>query len=279
MVVALPKPLFPATAGGDLPVTPPRAESIPDLSDRVLVLGNGRVVQTIGEAVEYVLHLMTQQIDVAAQRGTNPNEPTSGDGAARSTFYTLLPDQQQREVFLQMAGQMRVWPRLRSLFGAPPYGFLMPQDGGVLRATGIAAGRSNMTHESFQTAASYAQFGTGQLTDELEREYRVIRNDAPAPSDPLPFNLAMHGRAEVMLQCRVPRRNRQLKMEMIKDESLRHRLTFPRPGERITLKQTRRVLVIQGRPQNADTRTILKIRRVVPRSLGAATAALFAIIE
>jgi len=66
---------------------------------------------------------------------------------------------------------------------------------------------------------------------------------------------------------------------MMRDVTQRDQLNFPRPGDRIILKETKRILQIQGkRPDNAVATTLL-VKRVVPRSLGSATAALIAIIS
>ena len=42
--------------------------------------------------------------------------------AARSAFLTLLPPDNSA-FFLQAAQRREMWPRVRSLFGAPPYCF------------------------------------------------------------------------------------------------------------------------------------------------------------
>lgn len=257
----------------------PEAERDVVERDDVLVLRRDKPIRTIGEAMTHINSLMDQQITLAVERGAKPNESISGDAPARNTFYTLLPDPQQRTVFLRLAGQMRAWPRLRPLFGAPPYGFLRPEDGGVMRAAGIAAHRQNMTHEEFQSAASYSQFGAGQLLDELAREYRVIRRQNVYDDDPLPCNFEVRDKPDMLLQVRIRRRSRAKRMEMMQDATLRQTLAFPRAGERIILKETKRILALQGkRPDNA-TRTTLLVKRMVPRGNGASTAALICVMS
>lgn len=247
--------------------------------DDVLVLGTrGKSIRTLGEAVEHLHELMEQQVTKAVDVGAAANTACPGDAAARNTFYTLLPDRQQRMVFLRLAAQMRAWPRLRPLFGAPPYGFLRPEDAGMLRAAGIAPGRSNITHDAVQAAASYTQFGAGQLIDELAREYRVIRRQNVNDADPLPCDFSVRDKPDVLLQVRIRRRNRDVKVELLRDDQQRQQLMFPRPGERVTLKETKRMLRLQGlRPAQA-TSTILQIKRTVPRGQNASTAALIAVV-
>jgi hypothetical protein len=222
---------------------------------------------------------MERQVNAALERGAAPNTATAGDAAARTTFYTLLPDAQQRDVFVRIVRQMRAWPRLRPLFGAPPYGFLRAEDAGLLRAAGIAPGRVNMAHDTIQAAASYSQFGAGQLKDELAREYRVIRRQNVDEADPLPCNFTVHDQPELLLQVRVKRRSNETKRELVRDVLRRNELTFPRVGERIVLKETRRILALQGKRPNQGTATTVLIKRVVPRSQHASTAALIAVMS
>ena len=247
--------------------------------DDVLVLARrGKPIRTLGEATEHLHELMDAQVTKALDQGAQPNVACPGDAAARNTFYTLLPDVQQRLVFARLAGQMRAWPRLRPLFGAPPYGFLRTEDAGLLRAAGIAPGRANMTHDVVQAAASYTQFGAGQLIDELAREYRVIRRQNVHEADPLPCDFSVRDKPDLLLQVRLRRRNRGTKMEMMRDASKRQQLMFPRVGERITVKETKRILSLQGLRSAAATLTVLQVKRVVPRGQNASTAALIVVV-
>lgn len=232
------------------------------------------LVNTIGEALAHVTDIFERQINNAQELGAPANEAIHGDSAARAIFYTLLPEGFQRQVFLATAGNRNAWPRLRSLFGAPPYAFLGPQDAGMLRAAGFAQNRSNMSYDG-NTIANYSQFGAGQLVDESEREYRVIDRTA-TERDPLPCNLE-GGHAEyVQLIVRVHKRSREDRVRRLKDQRLRKTIMFPIPGEKLNLTETKRLLTIQGKRPEAATRAILQVRQVVPRSAGAATAAILA---
>lgn len=242
----------------------------------VAIVDTGTSIETLGDAVDYVTAIMDRQIERGRADGFLLNETITGDTPARNTFYTLLPDREQRSVFMKVAGDMRNWPRLRGLFGAPPYSFLRSEDGSMLRAAGIAAGRSNMAHEDSQSAASYTQFGSGQLVDEQEREYRVTPVESLRLTDPVPWLLQGDGGREITFQVRVKKRDRKRKLEMLKDEAARKTLTFPRPGDRITLSLKPSLQKIQ-RQSNADIQPVtLLVRRVVPRGESAATAAVVA---
>ena len=283
MVVHLPRPLFSDRAADDNDNDAAAEDDAPAFEPTASFGDDVVTLHTVGDAVARVRELVAIQIDLAIARGAKQNESTAGDSIVRAIFYGLLPDEQQRVVFLAVAGRMEAWPRLRSFFGAPPFGFLRPEDGGVLRAAGIAAGRANMTFHEFTAAASYSQFGLPQLADELEREYKVA--SPRADDQPLAFDLeAAHEHGDISLQVRVPRRTRAVKAQMVKDEGLRKRLTFPRPGERISLMATSRVQKLTGSGGAATLntrtrRTVLKVKRVVPRSAGAATAAILASFE
>ena len=242
----------------------------------VAVVEGGRAILTLGDAVDHVTGVMERQIERGDTEGFKPNTPITGDGAARTTFYTLLPDSQQREVFIKIAGQMRNWPRLRALFGAPPYNFLKSEDSNMLRAAGIASGRSSMSYEDSQSAANYTQFGAGQLMDLEEREYRVVPSEFIRPTDPAPWLLDVAPGREILLQVRVKKRDRKRKIELLRDSDARKTLTFPRAGDKIALSLTTSMLSIQRRRNPNVDRTTLIVRRVVPRGESAATAAVVA---
>lgn len=232
------------------------------------------LVNTIGEALAHISDIFDRQISTATELGVPNNEPIPGDAAARGVFYTLLPESYQRRVFLSTASNARSWPRLRSLFGAPPYSFLGPQDAGMLRATGIAVTRQNMTYDN-NVIANYSQFGAGQLVDESEREYRVI-DVAAGENDPLPCNL--EGRSEfVTLIVRVHKRSREEKVRRLRDTRLRKTIMFPVPGEKLFLTETKRLQAIQGKRPEAATRATLQVRQVKPRGANAATASILAV--
>lgn len=233
------------------------------------------LVNTIGEALAHVNDIFEQQIVTAVEQGAAPNEAVSGDSAARGIFYTLLPDTYQRRVFLTVASNARAWPRLRPLFGAPPYAFLGPQDASFLQATGIALSRSNMSYDG-NTIANYSQFGAGQLIDDSEREYRVIDPTA-GEQDPLPCNLEGGHTEYVQLIVRVHKRSREERVRRLRDTRLKKTIMFPVPGEKLNLTETKRLQAIQGKRPEAATRAVLQVRQVKPRGANAATAAILAV--
>lgn len=233
------------------------------------------LVNTIGEALAHVTNIFERQINEALESGSPANEPIPGDAAARGIFYTLLPEGFQRKVFLATASNARAWPRLRALFGAPPYAFLGPQDAGMLRATGIAQTRQNMAYDN-NTIVNYSQFGAGQLVDESEREYRVVDTTA-GEQDPLPCNLQGGNTQYVQLVVRVHKRSREERVRRLRDTQLRKTITFPLPGEKLNLTETNRLLTIQGKRKEAATRATLQVRQVKPRGANAATASILAV--
>lgn len=233
------------------------------------------LVNTIGEALSTVTDLYEKQITQAIEQGIPNNEPSPGDAVARGIFYTLLPEYYQRRVFLATASNPRAWPRLRPLFGAPPYAFLGPQDAQLIRAAGIAQKRANMAYDG-NVIANYSQFGAGQLVDESEREYRVIDPTA-TEQDPLPCNLEGGHSEFVQLIVRVHKRSREERVRRLKDTRLKKTIMFPVPGEKLSLTETKRLLSIQGKRPEAATRAVLQVRQVKPRGQNAATAAILAV--
>tara|TARA_Y100000817_G_scaffold297436_1_gene273772 strand:- start:2432 stop:3361 length:930 start_codon:yes stop_codon:yes gene_type:complete len=252
----------------------PLSSDRPDRADRA-------EVSTMRDAFEHVERMMTVQIEKGMEIGITPNTSIAGDSNARTAFYTLLSHTQQRVVFLNVASNMQNWPRLRALFGAPPYSFLRSDDAHMLRAAGIAPSRSNMAHEEQKVVMGYSQFGTGQLVDEYEREYRVIPkadtysnvNDA----SPVPWRFDVPFSAELTIQCRVKKRDKKRKLEMLKDQESKRRLTFPSIGEIITLQPSPGLTAILKNVPSE--KTSLVVRRVFPRSENAATAVMMAVIK
>ena len=203
-------------------------------------------ISTVGELSELVSRLVDAQVDLGVERRVAPNETTLGDSKVRSVFYTLLPTFVQRLVFLRVAGKPRAWPRLRGIFGAPPYAFLFADDAVNLRAAGIARGRVNIASDQ-QNVCNYTQFGAGQLIDEQGREYRSDSRNFTHDS-PLPWRLDEFTSREILLQVRVKKRDRATKFSMSRNEVLKKCLTFPIRGELVLLRETKGIPRFFGRP-------------------------------
>ena len=232
-------------------------------------------ISTVGDAVETMYNRMQVQINLAVEQGVAFNTSIRGDSQTRNAFYTLLPTTHQRNLFLRIASNQTAWPRLRSLFGAPPYSFLLPQDAYILNATGIARSRSNMAHEDHKIQ-NYTQFGTGQLVDEYDREYRVV--DATiSEHDLLPSSReSLSSNNKVHLVVRIQKRSKQERIRRLKDISLRKTMMFPSLGETILLKQTKKMLRLQGVNVDSDSQTAFRVLQVKPRDLNASTASILA---
>jgi len=254
--------------------------SMPNSGGNQGMVGVGRAImsRTVADAVESIRALMLRQIQSAGDQGTEPNQVAKGDPALRVVFYTVLPYAQQRSLFLEIAQNPRAWPRLRGLFGAPPYQFLGAEDAWALRAAGIAHGRTHMGYQEKQVASNYSQFGSGHYADIYEREYRVLPRVNADVSDPLPWMLQDLGTNELQLEVRVKKRDRKRKLELLKDKEGRVMLTFPRPGDHIQLTETPRMLSIQNKRDVDAAKPLIKVKRVVPRGEHAATAAVLGIV-
>jgi hypothetical protein len=233
-------------------------------------------LQTIGQAREHCAALLKRQLERADQQSPPMNAPIYGDAQTRRAVVTLLPDAVVRDLFLQTSRSQKAWPRLRPLFGAPPYVFLRPEDAGLVRASGIATGRTNMTYDSAGTTAGYSQFGTGHLVDDYLREYRILPKRAPGGEDPLPFDMDSTEEEALFMNVRVPKRRREERAQLLKDENKRRAVIFPFVGEVIRMRYSPELRSVWS-GGSEDTRTQLKVTRVLPRSAHAATAALVAI--
>ena len=104
----------------------------------------------VGQLVELVRELIEKQTGAAKdlKEKARPNESITGDAYVRTAFQTVLSNQHQRELFLETASVPQNWPRLKPLFGAPPYHFLFADDANMLRATGVSRGRVNMVYDT-----------------------------------------------------------------------------------------------------------------------------------
>lgn len=230
-------------------------------------------LRTVGEAYQLCKELVQKQLILAKERKPDANVGLPGDAASRAAFLLLLPDQLQRKLFLETTRDSSSWPRVRTLFGAPPFHFLMPEDGGMLRAAGFARNRINMANETAGRTASSAQFGPGQFVDADLREYRVAAQSSALESDPLPSEelFLKAGAGAVALQVRVPKRSPKDKRQLMTSIDKR-RLFFPQVGERIVLQETKHMLNIRRLRQPSKVSVLVKA--LAPRGQGAQTASL-----
>lgn len=231
------------------------------------------------EAFEYCTRLVEQQIKRSQITNANINEATYGDADARKAIKTLLSDNFIRELFLQTTRNRSSWPRLRPLFGTPPYNFLRPEDAGLVRAAGMSRGRVNMAYDKAGTTATYSQFGVGHLVDSYAREYRVLAQNDAVSNTTLPFDFRnIQPNTQIKVNVRVPKRSKKEKLELMKNAARRKSLVFPAVGERLKLNYSPALKKVWGNKQLSVTIKLL-VKRVVPRSSKGSTAALIAINE
>tara|TARA_Y100000389_G_C17444404_1_gene510669 strand:- start:68 stop:1150 length:1083 start_codon:yes stop_codon:yes gene_type:complete len=232
-------------------------------------------MQTIDQAKEHCEALLNRQLERAEQQLPPMNTPIYGDAQTRRAMLMLLPDAALRDLFLQASRSRKAWPRLRSLFGAPPYVFLRPEDAGLVRASGIATGRTSMTYDSAASTANYSQFGTGHLIDDFLREYKILPRQAPDGRDPLPFDMSNTTESVLFMNVRVPKRRRADKIALLKDQSKRAAVLFPLVGEVIRTRYSPGLCSVWSGGSD-DTRMKLRVTHVLPRGNRAAIAAVMA---
>lgn len=188
-------------------------------------------LQTVGDATLFVEDLFRAQIINGTH--ADPNVSVHGDSAAKDAFSALLPVSRQRAVFLKFVKSRSFWPRVRSLCGTPPFGFLLPQDENVLRAGGVAKGRVNMCKRDI----GEGDFGSAHFEDSDERDYHVRMVGFAAKGqrgdEPLPFAIVGSG-AEILMDVRIKKRGVEKRMQMLRD-GMQQKLTFPYPGDVVLL--------------------------------------------
>ena len=199
-----------------------------------------KALHHVHEAYEYIEQRIRQQVDAASIANAPNNIAIPGDSSTKTAFYTLLNRNQQRRLFLNASKSEATWPRLRSLFGAPPYDFLHSEDAAGLRAGGIAKRRANMAHDIGQFVPNYNQFGAGHFADSAGRLYNVI---APTGSHQetdegayLPWtDQALRDVVRIVMVVRIPKhRVTKSRTTSFKDS----RVLFPTPGQTLRLQMT-----------------------------------------
>lgn len=192
-------------------------------------------MQANEDAFNAIVDEMHSQVEQAIATGAECNVDVTGDALVRKRAQTVLNRRDLRRTFLLLAADRRAWPRLRSLFGSPPYYFLQQGDEWSLRAAGMARGRVRMVYDAGANFASldvpnYAQFGTPHATDDVGRQYRVVL-DQPwidGFDDALEKLASLGTTKSMLLDTRLPKYKRR--------ENGQTPLKFTLPGERIILK-------------------------------------------
>lgn len=235
-------------------------------------------LETIADARNFCRGLVDVQLERANEQHAPMNQVIYGDSEARKAIATLLPDPFIRELFLSLVRDHKNWPRMRPLFGTPPYHFLRPEDAGLIRAGGLAVGRTNMTYERANETAAYSQFGAGHLVDSHLREYKVVLLHVASDSDMLPCNVELvPPQRELYMNVRVPKRSRSEKLAILHDVTKRRSALFPAVGEVLTMNYSAGLQSVWGAKTNARLDMKVVVRSVVPRSAKGATAAVVAV--
>jgi hypothetical protein len=229
-------------------------------------------VTTATEARIYCNDLVQRQVELAIERGAPQNQATDGDADVKRVMFMLLSKQAIRSVFLSTARRHEAWPRLRTLFGAPPYSFLLPEDAGIMRATGIASGRVNMSFRTPGVSAGYSQFGGGHYVDSHSREYRMTPAEE---SDELVFD--MQAAPQLMsMSVRVPKKRRVDRITVLRDAEKRSSALFPRVGEVLDLSYAPALQAVWEQADREGRMRVL-VKGLLPRGEHASTASLVAL--
>lgn len=215
----------------------------PGASNRRATMSRNRQLATttafisLRSTKEHIIDLMREQVDRATAEGTVANEAVSGDSHVHVMLVTLLPVNLQRAVFMAVVSRDDAYPRVRTLFGAPPYAFLRPEDAGMLRAEGFAVGRRNVTYDGFHVV-NYSQFGAPHLLDGYDRQYRVSQEKDDEGAPVAFMALRIGGDPRTTFIVRLKKRPRAVRSAMLRDSKGRAALSFPQVGEVIRMRPT-----------------------------------------
>ena len=208
-------------------------------------------ITTVRGALDHLNESFADQVEEAIDKLAPPNTPIQGDAEVRDAFWLLLPPDEQRAFFLRIAGNRRVWPRLKTLIGNPPYSFLRSEDEGMLRAGGICKNRVRMAHNE-PTATSYNEFRP-HYEDPAGRQYHILQREGGDFGGRLPW-VGLAGGARVAADVRVPKRSMDAKRAILKEGRgtiVAASLAFPRVGDtvRLNLVRTLRAPVTDEQPE------------------------------
>ena len=241
-----------------------------DPADAIRVDGTPRV-ETLRDAYAFVRKLVDAQLERARDERAPSNVAVQNDGVARGALLLLLPEPLIRRLFLELVAKPATWPRIRPLFGSPPYHFLHPNDAAALNASGFAHGRQRMAYDEGGRIANVAQFAA-QFEDTFARQYRLVLRQ-PQDDDPIPSvrHVAALRTPTVELHVKIRKRSRAKKLELARTS--KQMLQFPKPGERLLLRETRaltrvrrarqperfeaQVIATRSRGRNAHTAALL----------------------
>lgn len=233
--------------------------------------------KTLAELAQMMRVAVETQVAKAQAQNVTPQNKVRGDGALRIAFLVLLPPETQRTVLLSALSLPSVWPRVRPIFGAPPYSFLLPGDAEQLAATGFARSRVHMSFDSVRAASSYLEFGHGHFVDEHRRQYKVLRlgHVEPKLTDPPLWSARLSSGMSVVMQMRLPKLpSRSAAMH----GRSRSASLFPPPGTRVVLHPSERMasLLRDAKVGLLSERSEIEIevRRLALRSKRCSTAGL-----
>ena len=220
-------------------------------------------ITTVRGALDHLNEGFADQVEEAIVQQAPPNTAIPGDDAVRNAFWALLPPDEQRGFFLRVAGNRRVWPRLKTLIGNPPYSFLRQEDEGVLRAGGICKGRVRMAHDQ-PTATSYNDFKP-HYEDAAGRQYRVLQREGGNEGGRLPW-VGLAAGVRVVVDMRVAKRSMSAKRAILREGTgtvAAASLVFPRVGDTVQLQLVRalRTPVTHDRPAPEPLRASVVLGR------------------
>ena len=164
----------------------------------------------------------------------NTRKPVKGDSRFRRLFLTLLNTRDQREIFMDFLSHEQTVLRTGSMFGQPPYAFLLPTDAATINASAIGSSRRNISYGRLQHEAaakvqvpSSANFGGPHFVDDQERHYRIFTTAVDVRVSGSYFVRRLIGMNEVQMTCRVRnlRSSTQVQTMPVKGDVIRMRVS------------------------------------------------------
>ena len=231
-------------------------------------------IENVSDAMKHCIERIQSQLQRAEDEHSDMNVPIGGDAHARKMILGLLPDKLIRELFLETIMQRKAWPRIRCLFGSPPYAFLLPEDANLLHAGGFSSGRALMAYSNPERGASYNQFGFAHFTDQHLREYRIMDSVESKLYRRLPYDISIYrSQTSIHLNVRIRKLSTKTRISFLKDSNKRQTVLMPQVGETLEVKYAsgmQKVWHQAERDKNVVTSIVVK--SVVRRSSNSSTA-------
>ena len=212
-------------------------------------------VMNVKDAKTFLKERFRRQLELSDQLKIAPNQSIEGDAAARKLFWLLLAPPEQREFFISFIKTPRNLPRIRPLFGSPPYSFLEAYDAYILHAPAINKTRSRMAYKN--AACTESMLFQAHYIDQKHRKIRIIEPERRGNKDALVFDTLMP-RTRVVADMKVEFIVSEIKSKKI--DSIAKFVSFPQVNDTLLLMRNQLLAHNREQKQTAVRANVVLVR-------------------